>query len=91
MCPQERNDAIAEVVALVWAWYRRLLAKGKDATPFIVTLAQFASRHVKAGSPLCGNENSKDVMSRSARRQRGFQVERLKTPWLRWAIRSVSA
>jgi hypothetical protein len=61
----------------VWAWYCRLLAQGKDAIPFIVTLAHFASRHVKAGRCLCGKESTRDVMSRVARRRRGFRVERL--------------
>jgi hypothetical protein len=77
-CPQERLDAVAEVVGLVWKWYCRLLQRGKDPSAFIVTLAHFAARHVKAGRRLCGNESSKDVMSRVARRRRGFRLERLK-------------
>jgi hypothetical protein len=77
-CPQERNDAVAEVIALVWNWYCRLLRRGKDPSAFVITLAQFAARHVKAGRRLCGNESSKDVMSGVARRRRGFRLERLK-------------
>jgi hypothetical protein len=78
VCPQERHDAVAEVIALVWKWYGRLLRRGKDPSAFVVTLAHFAARHVKAGRRLCGNESSKDVMSRVARRRRGFRLERLK-------------
>jgi hypothetical protein len=78
VCPQERHDAVAEVVALVWKWYCRLLQRGKDPSAFVITLAHFAARHVKAGRRLCGNESSKDVMSRVARSRRGFRLERLK-------------
>jgi hypothetical protein len=77
-CPQERSDAVAEAVGLVWKWYCRLLQRGKDPSAFVVTLAHFAARHVKSGRRLCGNESSRDVISRVARRRRGFQVERLK-------------
>jgi hypothetical protein len=77
VCPQERHDAVAEVVALVWKWYCRLLQRGKDPSAFVVTLAQFAARHVKAGRRLCGNLSSKDVLSRLAQKRRGFQTVRL--------------
>jgi len=76
-CPQERDDAVADVVALVWTWYRRLLARGEDPSMFVVTLANFASRHVKAGRRLCGKESGKDVLSRIAQRRYGFRAERL--------------
>jgi DNA-directed RNA polymerase specialized sigma24 family protein len=77
VCGQEREDAVAEVIALVWAWYCRLLKRGKDAHAFIITLASFASRHVKAGRRLCGTDPSDDVLSRPAQRRHSFEVERL--------------
>jgi DNA-directed RNA polymerase specialized sigma24 family protein len=66
VCGQERDDAVAEVIALVWNWYCRLLKRGKEPDAFITTLALFASRHVKAGRRLCGTEGSHDVLSRPA-------------------------
>jgi hypothetical protein len=76
-CTSDRADAIAEVVALVWTWYRRLLEQGKDPTAFVVTLAKFACRHVKAGRRLCGNESSEDALSRISQRRHGFRSEQV--------------
>src|SRR5262249_30905167 len=70
-CSQERDDAVADAVALVWTWYRRLLARGKDPSTFVVTLANFASQHVKAGRRLYGKESRKDVLSRIAQKRYG--------------------
>ena len=41
-CPHSREDAVAETVALAWAWYRRLVEKGQDPTLFVTTLATYA-------------------------------------------------
>jgi DNA-directed RNA polymerase specialized sigma24 family protein len=77
VCGQEREDAVAEVIALVWHWYCRLINRGKNPHDFIITLASFASRHVKAGRRLCGTDASQDVLSRPAQRRHGFKVEQL--------------
>ncbi|MCI0464318.1 MAG: hypothetical protein L0Z62_45875 [Gemmataceae bacterium] len=84
----DREDAIAETVAVAWAWYVRLARQGRDATAFPTALASFASRHVKSGRHLCGTENTKDALSPNARRHRGFGVEQLpdnrtqgQSPW----------
>jgi hypothetical protein len=76
-CPHDRADALAEALALCWAWYRRLSQRGKDAAAFPTALAAFASRQVKAGRHLRGQENTRDALSPTARRRRGFAVERL--------------
>jgi hypothetical protein len=76
-CTHDRSDAVAEVVALCWMWFRRLANRGKDATTFSTTLASFASRQVKCGRLLNGQENSKDVLSATARQRHGFDVSRL--------------
>lgn len=76
-CSHERADAVAEVVAICWMWYCRLASRGKDATAFSTTLASFASRQVKCGRFLNGQENSKDVLSATARHRRGFELVRL--------------
>jgi hypothetical protein len=84
----DREDAIAETVAVAWAWYVRLTRQGKDATTFPTALASFASRHVKSGRRLCGTENTKDALSPTASQRRGFGVEQLpdnrtlgRSPW----------
>ena len=76
-CSHKRADAVAEVVAICWMWFCRLAKRGKDATTFSTTLASFASRQVKSGRLLNGQENSKDALSATARHRRGFEVVRL--------------
>jgi hypothetical protein len=76
-CPGRRDDAIAEVVALCWRWFLRLIEQGKDIDQFVSVLADFAVRHVKSGRKLCGQERAKDVMSARAQRSKGFAVEPL--------------
>jgi hypothetical protein len=48
-CPQSKDDAIAEMVALTWRWFLRLIAKGKDPLSFPVMLATYAARQVNEG------------------------------------------
>jgi hypothetical protein len=76
-CPDQRADAIAEVVALSWCWYVRLAERGKDATRFPSTLADYAARAVRAGRRVGGRERSRDVLSPTAQRHHHFTVERL--------------
>ena len=49
-CPAERADCVQDALALAWAWYRRLAARGQDAAAFPATLAAFAVRAVQADS-----------------------------------------
>jgi hypothetical protein len=87
-CPYARADDTQELVALCWAWYLRLAARGKVAGTFPSRLAEFAALQVRAGRKLCGQEASKDVLSLTARWRRGFRVLpldrvalRATTPW----------
>ena len=75
----DREDAVAETVALAWAWYASLIRRGKDPASFATTLASYASRHVKIGRQLCGQENTRDALSPSAGQRRGFRTEPLQT------------
>jgi hypothetical protein len=75
-CPGKRADAIAEVIALAWKWFLRLVEQGKDIDEFVSVLADFAVRHVRAGRRLCGQQKSKDALSPVAYR-RGIRVEAL--------------
>src|SRR5262249_60449397 len=73
-CPDRKADAIREMVALCWKWFRRLAERGKDATRFPSVLATFAARAVYNGRRLAGTCKAKDVLSPAAQRRHGFQV-----------------
>ena len=70
----DREDAVAEAIALCWAWYARLAHRGKDAGTFVRTLVRYAVVHVKAGRRSCGAVNTRDVLTPEARTRRGFDV-----------------
>jgi hypothetical protein len=76
-CPGRHDAAIAEVVALAWKWFLRLIEQGKQVDAFVSVLADYAVRHVRCGRKLCGQERAKDVMSARAQRSKGFSVEPL--------------
>jgi hypothetical protein len=76
-CPLLREDAIAEMVALVWCWHVRLVQRGKDATQFVSALASYAARRVRSGGHLGGMEKSTEVLSPWAQQANGFRVETL--------------
>src|SRR5947209_2415922 len=71
-CPVQREEAIAEMVALSWRWFVSLARRGKDATRFPSALASFAARAVRSGRRVCGQEKAKDVLSPRAQQQHGF-------------------
>ena len=74
---QDRQEAVAEMVALCWKWFLRLAEQGKDATHFPSVLATFAARAVYNGRRLAGTCKAKDVLSPVAQRRHGFAVGRL--------------
>jgi hypothetical protein len=76
-CPQSKDDAIAEMIALSWRWFLRLIAKGKDPLAFPMMLATYAARQVNEGRRLVRKEKGKDVLSSCAQKQHGFLVESL--------------
>jgi len=73
-CPQCRDDAIAETIAISWRWFLRLIEQGKDPLTFVYRIADFATRHVRSGRRLCGQEKDKDAMSPRAQQRHGFVV-----------------
>jgi hypothetical protein len=77
VCRHQRDEAVADVVALAWSWYCRLAQKGRDAGAFIAKLAVLAARQVKAGRGLSGQEKAQDVLSWRAQRRHDFTVGRL--------------
>jgi hypothetical protein len=74
LCQQRRADCVAEVVALCWLWFVRLVQRGKDPLAFPVVLAAYAARQVRCGRGLCGQEKGRDALSGLAQRRHGFQV-----------------
>lgn len=49
----DREDAIAETIALTWAWYCKLARRGRHTLASPTVLAHAAIRSVKAGRLLC--------------------------------------
>jgi DNA-directed RNA polymerase specialized sigma24 family protein len=72
----DHEEAVAESVALAWKWYLRLLQQGKHPDEFVSAIATYATRAVKSGRRLCGQERAKDILSRRAQTRRGFAVSR---------------
>jgi hypothetical protein len=76
-CPNRREDAIQDMIALAWRWHLRLAEKGKDATAFPTALASYAARAVRSGSRIAGQERANDVLSPIAQHRHHFYVGRL--------------
>jgi hypothetical protein len=76
-CPHLRADCVAEMVALCWKWFLRLVERGKDPALFPTTLATFAARHVRSGRRVSGTDRGKDALSPLAQTRHSFVVEKL--------------
>jgi hypothetical protein len=76
-CAHQRQECIAETIALAWMWYCRLADRGRDAAAFVTVLASLAARAVRSGRRACGQEKARDVLSRVAQRRHQFRVESL--------------
>jgi len=76
-CRDKKAEAIAEMVALAWKWFARLVELGKDPALFPTALAGYAARAVHSGRRLAGMERAKDVLSPLAQARHGFTVGRL--------------
>ena len=76
-CRQSREEAIAEMVALAWQWFKRLYQRGKDPGEFVYNFTRCLVRAVSAGRRVTGMLKTKDVMSPRCQQMRGFKVESL--------------
>ena len=76
-CPQGRDDAVAETVALAWQSYLRLVERGKDPAAFVSTFSGYAARAVRRGRRVCGQEAGQEVLSPRAQARHDFAVLRL--------------
>jgi hypothetical protein len=73
--PAAREEALAETVAAAFVAWRRLIQLERQDQIYPTPLAKYAVLHVRNGRHVGGRQSSGDVMSRSAQRLRGFQVE----------------
>jgi len=75
--PEAREDAIQETVANACLAYARLAERNKLDAAHPAVLARYAVAQVNAGRRVGSRLNSHEVLSRYARQQKGFRVERL--------------
>jgi hypothetical protein len=76
-CPHERAELRAEMCALGWLWFVRLVHRGQVPERFPTVLAAYAGRAAKSGRRLCGQLPAKDVLSPLAQRRHRFAVRSL--------------
>ena len=74
---EERDELIAEVVAITFAMFVRLVARRKTKLAFATTLANYACRQVATGRRLGTPLNVNDVTSLHCRCQKGVHVQSL--------------
>ena len=65
-CPDRKADTINEMIALAWSWFLKLQEKGKDITQFTMVFVYLVAKAVHSGRRICGQEKSRDVLSRLA-------------------------
>jgi hypothetical protein len=76
-CPDQKADAIQEMVGLAWRWFLRLAKRGKDACQFASALAAYAARAVRNGRRVCGQERTQEVLSPRAQQRHHFTTNSL--------------
>ena len=76
---EEREEAVAEVVAYAFCAFRRLAERGKLDVAYAAPLARFGIARFRSGW-LVGNRLSpRDVYSVAAQQRRGFCLQRVRT------------
>ena len=75
--PQERAEAVSEVVANAFAAFRRLAERGKIDVAYPSPLARFAVAQVRSGRRVGNKLDSHDVFSFLVQHQHGFSLESL--------------
>src|ERR1700733_13501590 len=75
--PEALDDKVAEVLGLAWISYQREHDKGRDPDELISTIAGYATRQVRVGRGVNGQEATKDAISPSAHRKHGFKADYL--------------
>jgi hypothetical protein len=73
--PQDRAEAVSEVVSNAFAAFRRLADRGKLDVAYPSPLARFAVAQVRSGRRVGNKLDSHDVFSILVQRQHGFSLE----------------
>ena len=77
-CPgEEREEAVAEVVAHAWIAFLRLMDRGLEHVVYATPLARYAIKRVRADRCVGCVRNVNDISSSYAQRQHGIHVDRL--------------
>jgi hypothetical protein len=76
-CKQRLADLIAEMVALGWKYFVRLVLRGKDPRQFLAMFNRRLAQHVKLGRRITGKEKPNDVLSPRAQVKHSFMVQTL--------------
>ncbi len=77
-CPcEEREEAVAEVVAHAWIAFSRLMDRGLEHVIYATPLARYAIKRVRAHRCVGCVRNVNDISSTYAQRQHGIHVDRL--------------
>jgi hypothetical protein len=77
--PEEREEAICEVIAAAFCAFRRLVELGKQDLAFATPLARFSVARFRSGRRVSNRKNSRDVSSVVAQRRQGFALESLQS------------
>ena len=72
--PEEREEAICEVVAYAYCAFRRLSELGKLDVAYASPLARFGVARFRAGRRIGSRQNAGDVFSGAAQRRVGFSL-----------------
>jgi hypothetical protein len=78
-CSGLRDDRVQEAIAFAWKWFLSAAQHEKDLADYPAALATLATRHVRCGRRLCGQERTRDVLSPAAQRLHGFTAHSLPT------------
>jgi DNA-binding NarL/FixJ family response regulator len=83
-CQSEaREEFVAEVIALAYRAWVRLVDQGREQIARPTPLAQYALRQVRAGRRLGCRQHVQELLSDYARQTHGFTVERIDRPEVR--------
>src|ERR1700685_2714372 len=74
---EPREELIQEVVATAYGMFHQLVLMGKMSLAYAAPLAQFPTRHVRAGRRMGSQRNSRDVTSRGAPLSLGIRIRTL--------------
>ena len=70
----DKEEAVAETIALSWQAYRDLALRGRDVVRLLGKIVEFSARRVRCGRGLTNINPARDVLSQIARFRNGYQM-----------------